>query len=162
MKKVLVLGCPGSGKSTFARNLKSKTNLPLFHLDNLFHLPDKNNVGDEELCKRITNILKEDSWIIDGNYTVMLEERIKDADTIFLLDIDLGICLKHIEGRIGTKREDIPFIEDEFEEEFREYVINFPKTKLIKIKNLIEKYKNNKTIFVFKTNDETDEYLRRL
>ncbi|MEY8605912.1 hypothetical protein [Muribaculum intestinale] len=32
MKKVIIIGCPGAGKSTFARKLSAKTGLPLYYL----------------------------------------------------------------------------------------------------------------------------------
>lgn len=48
MKKILVIGCPGSGKSTFARRLRDRTGLPLYHLDLLWHRPDKTTVSEAE------------------------------------------------------------------------------------------------------------------
>ena len=37
MKRVIVIGCPGSGKTTFAEKLHKNTGLPLFHLDAIWH-----------------------------------------------------------------------------------------------------------------------------
>ena len=53
MKKVIVVGCPGSGKSTFARKLQQKTGLPLYYLDMIWHKPDKTTVSDEEFDTRL-------------------------------------------------------------------------------------------------------------
>ena len=44
MKRVMVIGCPGSGKSTFSRALHSKTGLPLFYLDMMYWNPDRTRV----------------------------------------------------------------------------------------------------------------------
>ena len=33
MKRAIVIGCPGAGRSTFARKLAAKTGLPLYYLD---------------------------------------------------------------------------------------------------------------------------------
>ena len=119
MKRVIVIGSPGSGKSTFSRKLRDKTGIPLYHLDNIWHRPDRTTISREEFDERLSAILAKDSWIIDGNYSRTLEWRIKHCDTIFLLDYPLEVCLAGVKGRIGNEREDMPWIEYEFDEEFR-------------------------------------------
>ena len=146
MLKVIVIGSPGAGKSVFSRKLKSITNLPLYHLDMLYHKKDGTHISKEELEEKLKDIFKEDSWIIDGNYQRTLELRLKECDTVFLLDFSLEDCLLGAKSRIGVKREDLPWIEEDFNEEYE----------------LIEKYKNNKTIVIFKTREEADNYLERL
>ena len=89
MKRVLVIGSPGAGKSTFARNLRDKTGLPLYHLDNIWHKPDRTTISREEFDERLAAILAKDSWIIDGNYSRTLELRLQYCDTVFLLDYPL-------------------------------------------------------------------------
>ena len=111
MKRVIVIGSPGSGKSTFSRNLRDKTGLPLYHLDNIWHRPDRTTITREEFDERLSAILAKDSWIIDGNYSRTLELRIKHCDTVFLLDYPLEVCLAGVKGRIGNEREDMPWIE---------------------------------------------------
>ena len=162
MKKVIIIGCPGAGKSTFARKLKEITDLPLYYLDQFFWYEDKTNVAKDELDNKIKEVLTKDAWIMDGNYQRTLDLRMKEADTIFLLDIPLEVCISHIENRIGKEREDIPFLEDEFEEEFKQYVLDFPNKMLPYDLELIEKYKDTKDIFIFKTNEEADEYIKKL
>ena len=68
MKRVIVIGSPGAGKSTFARKLKDKTGLPLYYLDRIFHKPDRTTVNREEFDQKLQTILQTDRWIIDGNY----------------------------------------------------------------------------------------------
>ena len=162
MLKVIVIGSPGAGKSVFSRKLKSITNLPLYHLDMLYHKKDGTHISKEELEEKLKDIFKEDSWIIDGNYQRTLELRLKECDTVFLLDFSLEDCLLGAKSRIGVKREDLPWIEEDFNEEFKNTIIDFPKKKLPQIYELIEKYKNNKTIVIFKTREEADNYLERL
>ena len=162
MLKVIVIGSPGAGKSVFSRKLKSITNLPLYHLDMLYHKKDGTHISKKELEEKLEKIFKEDSWIIDGNYQRTLELRLKECDTVFLLDFSLEDCLLGAKSRIGVKREDLPWIEEDFNEEFKNTIIDFPKKKLPQIYELIEKYKNNKTIVIFKTREEADNYLERL
>ena len=57
MKKVIVIGCPGSGKSTFSRALAEKMGLPLYHLDMLYWNPDRTTVEKSVFRARLTEIL---------------------------------------------------------------------------------------------------------
>ena len=161
MKKIIVIGCPGSGKSTFAKKLKDIYNIPLYHLDLIWNKPDKTTITREEFDKELNKIFKEEQWIIDGNYQRTIEKRIKEANTIFLLDYTLEICLSGATNRVGTKREDMPWIEDELNKEFKQKILDFSKDKLPKIYELLNIYKENKNIIIFKTREESNEYLTK-
>lgn len=159
MKRVIVIGSPGAGKSTFSRNLRDKTGLPLYHLDNIWHLPDRTTISREEFDERLSAILAKDSWIIDGNYSRTLELRLKYCDAVFLLDYPLGVCLAGVNDRIGKAREDIPWIEYEFDEEFRQFIMEFPETRLSVIYRLLHHYEQGREIHIFRSREEADEYL---
>ena len=79
-RKILVIGCPGSGKSTFSKNLRDITGLPLFHLDNIWWKPDKSHISREEFDQKLDEILRTDRWIIDGNYSRTFETRFQACD----------------------------------------------------------------------------------
>ena len=162
MKKVLILGCAGSGKSTFARKLKNIVNIPIYHLDMIWHKPDKTNVTFEEFDNKLKEILKKDEWIIDGNYQRTLEIRLKECDSVFLLDYPFEVCFEGAASRIGKKRDDLPFIEEEMDEEFRNHIINFSKNKLPNLYRLLDKYSKEKNIIIFKSRKEASEYLENL
>lgn len=162
MKKVLVIGCPGSGKSTFARKLRDKLDLPLFYLDMIWHKPDKSTYTKGEFDKKLAEIIKKDEWIIDGNYSRTLETRIQKCDTVFYLDLPVEECLKGAESRIGTVREDLPWFEDEFDPEFREWIKDFPKVEIPIINEIVNKYKDSIKLVVFKSRNEADEYINNL
>ena len=161
MQKIIVIGCPGSGKSTFSRALRDRLNLPLYYLDMIWHKPDKTNVSREEFDEKLSSILKEESWIIDGNFNRTLEMRMQACDTVFLLDFPVDVCLSGVESRIGKKREEMPWVEEEFDPEFKEWIINFGNDKLPYIYQLLEKY-NDKNIVIFKSRSDISEYLSRL
>ena len=162
MKKILVIGCPGSGKSYFSKLLHQKTNIPLYHLDNIWHNEDKTNIGDVEFYKRLDEILNQDSFIMDGMYYSSLKYRIEYVDTIFFLDYPLDLCLKSIKERVGIKRDDMPWIEEELDKEFEEYVKRFPIKQLPIILDILNEYKNKKDIHIFKNRNEANEYLNLL
>ena len=102
MKKIIVIGCPGSGKTTFAEKLRDKIGMPLFYLDALWHKSDRTHISREEFDLRLGEILYRDSWIIDGNYSRTLERRIAACDTVFLFDLPVEACLAGAKARIGT------------------------------------------------------------
>ena len=86
MKRVLILGCPGAGKSYFSKKLSEKTGLPAVHMDNLYWSKNKVACDRETLIKRLEPVLKEEEWIIDGNYHHTLELRLERCTDVFFLD----------------------------------------------------------------------------
>lgn len=160
MKKVIIVGSAGAGKSTFARKLKDKTNLPLYYLDMIWHKPDRTNISENEFDMILNNIVKKDSWIIDGNYHRTLEMRLKECDTVFLLDFPTEVCLSGAESRIGKKREDLPWTETEFDNDFKKFIIGFSENQLPEIYRLLKKYSKNKNIIIFHSRKEADNYLK--
>ena len=162
MCKALVIGSPGAGKSTFARKLSVVTKLPLYYLDLLWHKPDKTTVSREEFDRRLDEIIKTRRWIIDGNYRRTLETRFQECDTVFLMDYPLDVCLLGAQSRIGKQREDMPWVEAEFEEEFKQWILDFPKSQLPYLYELLEKYKKEKEIVIFRSREKAEDYLNSL
>lgn len=162
MLKIIIIGSPGSGKSTFARKLSSAAGIPLYYLDMLWHKPDGTNISRETFDAKLNEIIQKDTWIIDGNYQRTLETRLKECDTVFLLDFPLEVCLSGAKSRIGKKREDLPWIESEFDEEFRQWIIDFPQKQLPEIYDLLKKYQEEKDIVIFRTRKEHDDYLKSI
>ena len=100
LRKVIIIGCPGAGKSTFARILSDKTHLPLYYLDMLWHKPDRTTVERNIFDKRLKEIISGDKWIID-----------------------------------------------------------FPKNELPMVYELLDRYKSQKSIYVFHSRTDIDDYL---
>ena len=162
MKKIIVIGSPGAGKSFFSQKLKAATNLPLHHLDMMYHKPDGTHISREELKDKLREIFKNDSWIIDGNYQKTLEMRLEVCDTVFLLDFPTEVCLEGAYARVGKKRDDMPWVEEKLDENFKQCILDFANEKLPKIYELLDKYKDNLNIIIFKSREEADNYIRTI
>ena len=160
MKKAIVIGCPGSGKTTFAEKLAKSTALPLYYLDAIWHKPDRTHISREDFDARLSEIFAEDSWIIDGNYSRTLEVRLKECDTVFLFDLTVEECLWGATERLGKGRYDMPWIDTELDPRLKEEIEAFPQKNLPMIYDLLEKHKKNKSIVIFKTRAQADKYLK--
>ncbi len=160
MNKVIVIGCPGSGKTTFAEKLHRKTGLPLYYLDAIWHKPDRTHISREDFDARINEIFAEDEWIIDGNYSRTIEMRLEVCDTVFLFDLPTDICLQGAIDRLGKERYDVPWIDTEIDPIFKSQIEKFSVDVLPEIYNLLEKHGQYKKIVVFKSREEGDSFLK--
>lgn len=162
MQKVLIIGCPGAGKSTFARRLQSLTGLPLYYLDRLWHRPDRTNVTREAFDAALAGLLTRPAWIIDGNYSRTLEPRLQACDTAFVFDLPLEVCLAGAQARVGTKRIDMPWEETELSQEFLNYILSFSQQKLPRLLQLARQYSAQKQVVFFRSRRECDDFLKSL
>lgn len=162
MKRVLVIGCPGAGKSTFARKLSAKTGLPLYYLDMIWHLPDRTTLSREEFVASLEQIIAEERWIIDGNYINTLSLRLAHCDTVFFFDLPVEVCLSGAEERIGRVREDMPWTEGRLDDEFRQWIVGFPEQQRPVICSLLAEYRRKVKIMVFRTRSEADAFIDKL
>lgn len=157
MQKVIIIGCPGAGKSTFGRKLADVTGLPLHYLDMIWHRPDRTTVSREEFDKQLDSLLDGDRWIIDGNYIRTLPLRLFRCDTVFMFDLPLEVCLAGAEERLGKERVDMPWTDTVLDEEFRQWILDFPKMQLPLINLFLDSY--NGTVVRFRSRREADEYI---
>ena len=159
MKRVIVIGCPGAGKSVFSRSLHEKTGLPLFYLDMMYWNADKTKVLPEVFQSRLSGALAEERWIIDGNYLSTMRTRMEACDTVIFLDYEASVCLEGVKARRGKKRPDMPWIEEEEDAEFISYIRHFEETARPKILALLEEYRERRKILVFHDRTEASRFL---
>ncbi len=156
--KILVIGCPGSGKSTFARALHKATGIPLYHLDRIWYRQDGSTVTRDEFDRRLSEILKKDSWIIDGHYRRTLETRLRACDTVFFLDYPTELCLEGARSRVGTPHDDLPWLETGLDPELELVIKAFRTEKRPEVLELFGRYPD-KTAITVKSRREAEEYL---
>lgn len=160
--RVLVAGCPGAGKSTFARRLCDRLGLPLVHLDMIWHKPDGTHVTHEEFDRSLDAELARDRWVIDGNYLRTLERRLARADTVFLFDLPVATCLAGAAARIGHPREDLPWVETELDPEFVDYIRRFPVEQRPQLLETLGTRPAGCRLVTFRSHAEADDYLERM
>lgn len=159
MKKIIVIGSPGAGKSVFSKKLSDITKIPLYHIDMMYHKTDGTHISREELKEKFKKIFCEENWIIDGNYQKTIEMRLKECDTVFLLDFPTEVCIEGAMSRIGKKRNDLPWIEESFDETFKETIMNFKNEKSPQIYEMLNEYKDDRDIIIFKSRDEAENFI---
>ena len=158
MKRVIVIGCPGSGKSTVSRALHNKTDISLYHLDMMYWNADKTTVEKSVFLERLSAVLEKNEWIIDGNYGSTMELRMAACDTVIFLDYPLEVYLDGIKERLGKSRSDMPWIETEEDAEFIEFIKNYNEQQKPKVLEILEKYED-KNIIIFKSREQADAFL---
>ena len=159
MKKIIVIGCPGSGKTTFSEKLNRLTGIHLFHLDAIWHKVDKTHISRDDFDQRLGEILSRDSYIIDGNYSRTVERRIAACDTVFLFDLPTDVCLEGAVSRLGKKRVDMPWVDTELDPRFKDEIESFREENLPTVYGLLEKYGEGKQIVIFKSRAEADAFI---
>lgn len=151
MKRVVVLGICGSGKSTFARRLQQKLSLPLFHLDQIFWRAGWNSISREELKTRVLEIASTDEWIIEGVYFSSIHERLARADTVVLLEMSRYRALWRIVRRVvrylGATRPDMSEgCPERIDWEFVRYVWSFPGKQGVEVEEALRQYSHFKMV----------------
>ena len=102
MERVLLIGNAGAGKTTFARKLADKCDLPLVHLDQLYWRGEWEHLPREEFDAVLQVELEKSQWIIDGNFNRTIPHRLQYCDTVIYFDYPAIICLAGITKRIFT------------------------------------------------------------
>lgn len=164
MKKILIIGSGGAGKSTFAQRLGEKTGLEVIHLDKLYWKPNWTETPKDEWQKIVGEIIKGGEWIMDGNFGGTMEMRIAACDTVIFLDFPRTVCvyraLKRWTAYYKTNRPDMTEgCNEKFDLEFLGWIWNFAQTAKPRIENLLEKFQGEKTIIRLKSKREVENFL---
>lgn len=166
MERIMVIGSPGSGKSTLSKVLHQKLNLPLYHLDQLHWRENWQMATKEEFNQQLHKILQQPRWILDGNYSSTIPLRLRQADTVIFLDYSRWTSLYGVIKRLILKgnqtRSDMGGNNKErFDWEFIRYVWTFNKTQRHIIYQQLEEQPEVKR-YVFKRRRQMRQFLERV
>ena len=159
--RIIVLGCPGSGKSTFARALAARTGLPLIHLDSVWWRADGSHISRDEFDRALAELLAGEKWIIDGDYSRTYEVRLRAADTVIFLDYPEDVCMAGIVGRLGEERPDMPWTESALDPELVAMVKNYARDNRPVLLDLLRRYADRQ-VLVFTDRTRADRWLSEL
>ncbi|MGE6401486.1 DNA topology modulation protein [Bacillus cereus] len=167
MKKIILIGSGGSGKSTLAKQLGNKLKIQVYHLDALFWKPNWVGVPREEQRTVQHDLIKEEKWIIDGNYGGTMDIRINAADTIIFLDIHRTICVyrafkRIVQYRNKTRPDMGAGCEERFDLQFFKWIWEYPKTKRPAILKRIDQLNKDKRVIILKTPNEVQRFLKEV
>ncbi|MBV6478878.1 MAG: hypothetical protein HGGPFJEG_01635 [Ignavibacteria bacterium] len=155
IKKIVITGPPGSGKSSLAKKLGEITGYDIHHLDRYYHTANWIPIDKNEFTEIVYEIIQSEEWIIDGNYRRTLELRVERADLIIYFDYCTIFSFYRIYKRIvktklfSIKRTDISddCKERWFDKNFVLWTINFNRRNRVDIINIIKDYKSDVALF---------------
>lgn len=152
MRRVLVLGCPGAGKSTLARSLGEALSLPVVHLDKLWWKSGWVNRTEGEFDALLDAVLLGEEWVIDGNYLRTLPRRLERCDAVVLLDYPRRVCLLRALRRIltwrGRTRPDMAAdCPERLDGEFVRWIWEFHRTQRPQVLELLDGWTGEKHVF---------------
>jgi adenylate kinase family enzyme len=167
MKRVLIIGSGGAGKSTLARRLGDATGIEVIHLDKLHWKPNWTSPPKDEWRGIVAEALKKDEWIMDGNFGGTMEMRMGACDTIIYLDFPRAICLYRAVKRVvkyyNKTRPDMgEGCTERLDFEFLSWVWNFPKTTKPTIEERLKRLAAEKKLIRLRSPREVENFFEDL
>lgn len=167
MKRIMVIGGPGAGKSTFAKRLHAATGLPLYHLDRLYWRPGWAEPPKEEWLQTVTELAARGEWIVDGGYNGSFYIRMPRADTVFWLDLPRRVAfprvLKRMALGLGRVREDVaPGCPERFDLRFIKWAWTWRRAHAAKYRQALAEHASHATVKLFASSREADRFLLSL
>lgn len=162
MRRIVIIGCPGAGKSYFAKKLHGKTGIPLYHLDMIWHKPDHTHISREAFDKALERIFEEEAWIMDGDFSRTMDTRMRACDTIILFDMPYETCMRGIREREGTRRDDMPWEAAKADAALLNEVKSYIPERLPSVYQLLRKYERDKEVIIFRTREEAEKWLMEI
>lgn len=161
MKRILVIGCPGGGKTTFARALGELLGIPVHHLDKYFWKENWTPTPQNEFRQIQNRLMKDECWILEGNFKKSIDNRIAAADTIIVFDfpkiINLWRTLKRFVQYFGAVRPEMGGVNKEtLKWKHLKYIITYPRKEFLES---VKKLADAKNVIILRTPKEAARFL---
>ena len=163
-RRILVIGIAGAGKTTLALQMAEALSLPTIHLDALFWRPGWEPTPREEWRRLLAELVKRDSWVMDGNYDSSLDIRLPAADTVVLLDLPRRVCMWRVVIRwlkhIGRTRPDMgPGCLEKVDWEFLKWIWDYPRHALPTVLRQLDALPPGRAVFRLRSQREIDRFV---
>lgn len=167
MKRVLIIGSSGAGKSTLSKRLSEKTGLKIIHLDKIYWKPNWIEPEKDDWKKTLEKALRDDEWIMDGNYSNTLDVRVPACDTIIFLEMPPAVCVYRVLKRVAfsykkTRPDMAEGCPEKFDWEFLKWIWDFGNRSKPKIEKILKRYENEKRIVRLKSKRQVEEFLTKI
>lgn len=154
MKRILVLGSGGAGKSTLARLLGRRLGLPVLHLDVHYWRPGWVEPAEGEWKAQVEGLVRGDAWIIDGNYRGTLAMRLARADTAVFLDLprlacSIAVVQRYLAMRGRTRPDMQPGCPEAISWEFLRWIWDYPNRSRPRVMELLAQHRDTVTTYRF-------------
>lgn len=164
MKRVVVLGSGGAGKSEVSRALAGRTGLPVVHLDHLFWRPRWTPAPRDEAARALAAAIAGDRWILDGNFLDAGDDRFDRADTVVFLDLPRAACLSRVLKRLVRDRRrdrvDLPAgCREGFDPALLRWIWRYPREDRPRVLVLLEELGGRVTVHRLRSAAEVRRYL---
>jgi adenylate kinase family enzyme len=164
MRRVLVIGSGGSGKTTLARRLAHRTGIPVIHLDSHYWRPGWESTPPDQWKAKVQELLARDAWIMDGNYGGTLESRLLACDTVVFLDLPRLLCLWRVLGRrlraLGGIRPELPAgCPERLSWEFLAWIWTYPARRRGAILRRLAELGREKRVIILRSRAEVEAFL---
>lgn len=164
MRKVVIIGAGGAGKSTFARRLGEITNLPVIHLDERYWQPGWVEPAPEQWQAAVRDLVARDRWIMDGNYGGTMDMRLAAADMVVFLDLPPWVSLPRVVRRWVAHRGEVrpgmaPGCEERLSWEFLMWILTYGRDRRPRILRKLRELPPTTEVVVLRSNREVRAFL---
>lgn len=168
MKRILVIGCSGGGKSTLSLELSRLLKIPVIHLDAHYWKPNWEKTERAEWNRKVEELSAQEHWIMDGTFTSSLHIRLPKADKIILLKQPRWLCLfraiKRIfkYDRIRRRPDMAEGCDEKFDVEFYRYIWTYNSRVLPRIEEIIRNNGREKDVISLYSDKDARNFLQKL
>ena len=164
MKRILVIGSGGSGKTTFARRLGEILDTEVVHLDTEYWRPGWVETPKDVWRRKVEELVAGDAWNIDGNYSGTLGVRLAACDTVVFLDLARTVCVWRVLKRAlvfrnATRPDVAEGCPEKVNLAFLWWVWNYPSRTRPKVLQLLGENSQGKSVVRLRSRAEVEEFL---
>ncbi|WP_171176791.1 AAA family ATPase [Ruegeria sp. HKCCD8929] len=164
MQRIMVIGGPGSGKSTLGRKLGAQLGLPVVHMDPIYWLGDWVERDKTEAMRLAKEAADRPEWVFEGNHSSSMEYRAERADLILFLDMPRVLRMWRVLWRSlryhGRTRPDMgPNCPERFDRAFLEFCWSYDRNGRLRALRFIDDWRGCRNVRVLTSRRQVEDFL---